>query len=263
MRPAHAVFLVALCCLALGITAAEAERAAPPQLAPRSAEASLAAVARLRPANQTAFGCSAVLIAPDLALTAGHCARGAVSGPTALQLHFRPDRTPPAFRATVRAVAFHSDYAPAPIEPRNAHSDIALLRLARPVPPEIATPIPVARGDAEAGLVAIYGYVNGEPDVLRGHPGCALMALAPGLLGSDCRVVSGISGAPVLSGGPGDWRVEGIAVATLDAEVNGAPLRAFIADVTPWPPFAGPYALTEPPPETAAVPPSAAAETSP
>jgi protease YdgD len=237
--------------VALSTVPATADRDQRPLLAPRSAEASLAAIARIRPANRISGGCSAVLIAADVALTAAHCARGAVSGPRAMQLHFRPETTPPAFRATVRAVAFHADDARERITARTAHTDVALLRLARPVPPEIATPIPVATGasgDAQPDLVAIYGYVNGEPDVLRGHPGCALRPLVPGLLGSDCRVVSGLSGAPVLSGGPGTWRVEGIAVATLDATVDGAPLRAFIADVAPWPPFAGPYALPAPPP---------------
>jgi V8-like Glu-specific endopeptidase len=250
--PARALFGAACLLLAAGPAAAERDRQ--PLLAPRSAEASLAAVARLRPANRTGGGCSAVLIAADLALTAGHCARGAVSGPRAMQLHFRPDQRPPIFRATVRAVAFHADFVNernARINSDTAHTDIALLRLARPVPPEIATPIPVAtgaEGDAQPELVAIYGYVNGEPDLLRGHPGCALTTLRPGLLGSDCRVVGGLSGAPVLSGGVGSWRVEGITVATLNADWNGTPLRAFIVDAAPWPAFTGPYALAEPPP---------------
>lgn len=244
------------CLLAAALQASPgaAERDQRPLLAPRSAEASLGAVARLRPANRTAGGCSAVLIAPDLALTAAHCAGGAVSGPRAMQLHFRPDRPPPTFRVTVRAVAFHADHmqdGTRRLDAANAHADLAILRLVRPVPPEIATPIPVAiggeDGDGQPDLVAIYGYVNGEPDFLRGHPGCALRTLGPGLLGSDCRVVGGLSGAPVLSGRPGSWRVEGITVATLDATWAGAPLRAFIADVAPWPPFAGPYALPEPP----------------
>jgi V8-like Glu-specific endopeptidase len=214
-----------------------------PALAPRSAEASLAAVARLRPASRTDGGCTAVLIAPDIALTAAHCARGPVEGGNAMQLHFRPDRTPPAFRATVRAVSFHAEHEPGRLTARNAHADLALLRLAIPVPEEVARPIPVSDGSDAPRIVAIYGYVNGEADLLRGHPACQLGTLAPGLLGSDCHVISGLSGSPVLSGGPGSWRVEGIAVATVADDL----LRAFIADVAPWPEFAGPYALGAPP----------------
>jgi protease YdgD len=215
-----------------------ADRAAEPGLAPLSAEASLTGLARLRAADRIDGGCTAVLIAPDVALTAGHCARGAVAGPSAMQLQFRPDRTPPALRVTVRAVAFHEAYEAGPPTPANVRGDLALLRLAMPVPPEIATPLPLADG-SEPDLVAIYGFGGQEDELLRGHPSCAVGPLGPGLLGSDCRVVSGFSGGAVLSGGPGDWRLEGIAVAT----ANGDPLRAVIADLTPWPPFAGPYAL--------------------
>ncbi|MDG4649158.1 trypsin-like peptidase domain-containing protein [Roseibacterium sp. SDUM158017] len=242
------MLIAALALLALAAPRAAAlDPTALPGLAPRSAEVSLAAVARLRAASRAAGGCTAVLIAPDLALTAGHCARGAVSGADAMQLIFRPDRRPPAFRVTVRGVAFHADNDRGPLTARNAHADLALLQLAVPVPPEVARPIPPGAG-AQAGRVAIYGYVNGGAEVLRGHPACRLGTLAPGLLGSDCRVVSGLSGSPVLSGGPGDWRLEGIAVAT----VGGGELRAFIADVVPWPEFAGPYALDAPPAPQAA-----------
>ncbi|MFW5655122.1 MAG: trypsin-like serine protease, partial [Roseicyclus sp.] len=104
-------FLALLAVVAFAAAPASAfDPEARPGLAPRSAEASLAAVARMRPASRTSGGCTAVLIAPDVALTAGHCARGEVAGPDAMQLFFRPDRSPPAFRVTVRAVAFHSEH---------------------------------------------------------------------------------------------------------------------------------------------------------
>jgi protease YdgD len=213
-----------------------------PGLAPLTAEASLAAVARIRSATETTGGCTAVLIAPDVALTAGHCAQGPVSGPAALRLIFGPDTLPPAFQVTVRAVAFHAERAGNALNAGTAHADVALLRLAMPVPPEIARPIPLGAGvTPSAG--ALYGYVNDTEERLRGHPACLIVSAREGLLVSDCTVVSGFSGAPLLSGGPGDWRVEGIAVAT----VFGQPFRALIADVVPWPGFAGPYALDAPP----------------
>ncbi|KPQ17327.1 MAG: protease YdgD [Rhodobacteraceae bacterium HLUCCO18] len=236
--------------VALLAAPASADPAADPGLAPLSAEASLGAVARIRGANSIEGGCTAVLIAPDVALTAAHCARGPVSGPDAMRLTFRPDTTPPAFAVTVRAVAFHAEQRNDGLSTETAHADLALLRLAMPVPPEVAQPIPLATGQ-EPASGAIYGYVNGADETLRGHFSCQIAPASPQLLVSDCRVVSGFSGAPLLSGGPGDWRVEGIAVAT----VFGQPYRALIADVVPWPAFSGPYALQEPP--------SAAPQTSP
>jgi protease YdgD len=229
-----------------------ADPALPPGLAPLSAEATLAAVARIRPADRSTGGCTAVLIAPDTALTAAHCARGAVAGPAAMRLTFRPDSAP--FAVTIRAVAFHAARGSDPLSFDNAHADIALLRLAQPVPPDIATPIPLATAP-QAETTALYGYLNAPGEALHGHPHCAAATIQPDLIVSDCSVVSGFSGAPLLSGRPGDWRVEGIAV----AQVFGQPFRALIADVVPWPDFAGPYALPAPP----SAPPSAPAETSP
>jgi protease YdgD len=237
--------------LLLAAAPAFADPAERPGLAPLSHTASLAAVARIRSADETRGGCTAVLIAPDVALTAGHCARGSVSGPRAMRLTFRPDRD--AFAVTVRAVAFHADRDDS-LTFASAHADLALLRLAMPVPPDIARPIPLAT-DPQAEAGALYGYRNDSDDALHGHTACQIATARPELLVSDCRVVSGFSGAPLLSGTPGDWRVEGIAVAT----VFGQPYRALIADVVPWPPFAGPYALDKPP----TAPPSPAPQTSP
>lgn len=233
---------VLLLCLA---TPAAADPAADPGLAPLSHMSSLAAVARIRSAARTDGGCTAVLVAPDLALTAAHCARGTVSGPAAMRLIFRPYATPPAFQVTVRAVAFHAAYTGPGLTAENAHTDVALLRLAMPVPAEIAAPIPIATGP-QADTAAIYGYLNGPDTDLRGHPACQVATARPQLLISDCTVVSGFSGAPLLSGGPGGWRVEGITVAT----VFGQPFRAMIADMVPWPGFAGPYGLDAPPSTT-------------
>jgi protease YdgD len=229
-------------------TPALADPAQPPGLAPLSATASLPAIARIRSADRITGGCTAVLIAPDIALTAAHCARGAVSGPAAMRLTFRPDSAP--FAVTVRAVAFHAERGDDTLSFDNAHADIALLRLAMPVPPDIAAPIPLSTAP-QAEVAALYGYRNPDGDTLHGHPSCSVATARPELLVSDCSVVSGFSGAPLLSGGPGDWRVEGIAV----AQVFGQPYRALIADVAPWPDFAGPYALPAPP--------SAAPQTSP
>ena len=205
----------------------------PPQMAPSRLAASLDAVARLRGANGTRGGCSAVLIAPDRALTAAHCARRPVTGPTRLTLTFRPGAAEPLFTIPVRAVRLHAEAAGRATD--TTHADLALLLLEGSVPPEIVTPIPLADPAAQATNVALFGYLNPDRDILHGHEACALVTLSEGLLGSDCRVASGLSGAPVLSGGPGAWAVEGIAVASAATPT----LRALIADVVPWPEFAG------------------------
>jgi hypothetical protein len=231
MTPGRCLLALATLWLALAPPAA-ADPANPPQMAPSRVAASLDAVARIRRGTASQGGCTAVLIAPDRALTAAHCARGPTRGPDAMTLIFRPGAPTPLLRAPVRAVQFHLETAALSFE--TAHADLALLHLATPVPADLVTPIPLAEADAAPARIAIYGYLNPRTDILHGHDACTLGPLGPALYGSDCRVVSGLSGAPALSGEPGSWRVEGIAVAT----VRNPPLRALIADVVPWPNFA-------------------------
>jgi V8-like Glu-specific endopeptidase len=231
MTPGRRLLTLATLCLALTAPAA-ADPANRPQMAPSRIADSLDAVARIRGAAASRGGCTAVLITPDRALTAAHCARGPTSGPNAMTLVFRPGAPAPLLRAPVRAVQFHVETAALTTE--TAHADLALLHLATPVPDDLVAPIPLAETDAAPDRISIYGYLNPQTDLLHGHDGCALAPLGPALYGSDCRVVSGLSGAPALSGEPGAWRVEGITVAT----VSSPPLRALIADVVPWPNFA-------------------------
>jgi len=211
-----------------------ADPANPPQLAPSRLADSLDAVARIRGASADRGGCSAVLIAPDRALTAAHCARGPLTGPNRMTLTFRPGAPEPLLRRAVRAARLHPEASR--LTAATAHADLALLFVDHAVPLDLVAPIPLADPATPSATGAIFGYLNPDRDLLHGHEACQLVPLDGGLIGSDCRVVSGLSGAPALSGGPGTWRVEGITVATISA----APLRALIADVVPWQDAIGP-----------------------
>jgi hypothetical protein len=74
-----------------------------------------------------------------------------------MRLTFRPDSD--AFAVTVRAVAFHAERGDDTLSFDNAHADVALLRLAMPVPPDIAAPIPLSTAP-QAEVAALYGYRN-------------------------------------------------------------------------------------------------------
>jgi hypothetical protein len=143
-----------------------------------------------------------VLIAPDLALTAGHCARGAVSGPAAMRLIFRPYDTPPAFQVTVRAVAFHEqntapglDADERPCRCRAAPACHAGARRGRRAHP-------AGQRTAASGRRVRLWLCNGDDDHAPRPSESAVESARPQLLVSDCTVVSGFSGAPLLSGGP-------------------------------------------------------------
>jgi hypothetical protein len=230
-----------------------ADPAQPPGLAPLSAEATLPAIARIRPADRSTGGCTAVLIAPDVALTAAHCARGAVSGPAAMRLTFRPDSAP--FAVTVRAVAFHADAATDPLSFDNAHADIALLRLAQPVPARHRHAHPAGHRAAGRGPRRALRLPQRPGEALHGHPHCASPPSSPTFWSATAPSSRAFPARRFCRAAPATGASKGIAV----AQVFGQPYRALIADVVPWPDFAGPYALPAPP----SAPPSAPAETSP
>lgn len=120
--------------------------------------------------------CSGVLIAPDVVLTAGHCATGQ-SGSIDCKSTKLNDLVPPE---SLR-VSFVADLSGAAdpsweffevaeielLEPPGAslcNGDLALLYLARTVPPEIATPLAVSSTPVSAGeLLQIAGYGAGHP----------------------------------------------------------------------------------------------------
>jgi hypothetical protein len=139
-----------------------------------------------------------------------------------LEARFGPDRNAPALRIPVTAYAL----------PRC--SDLGLLRLARPVPPETARPLPVLTGARGVGSLPDTTTLRhaswGGTDIRRTGPtgfwganACALIALAPRTV-SGRRLVSGDSGAPLLMTRPGrdgpEEIVVGIAFARGQADVE-------------------------------------------
>lgn len=145
-------------------------------------------------------GCSATLIAPDLVLTAAHCAASHAQQPQRMHVTFGWNRNgPPLWRGTGSAVIVDANYQPGDLTLGAVAHDIAVIRLPRPVPADLITPIPLAPGFGTAPeRFAIYGYARGAPTILRGYRDCRVGALPNNMIGSDCQVESGFSGGPLL-----------------------------------------------------------------
>ena len=137
--------------------------------------------------------CSAVLIAPDVIATAAHCTRG----DSETGAIFRPSDTRGGRLFPIERFVTH------PLYDQNSarmewqfRFDIAVGKLAEPVPDSRATPLPLG-DDAEIGSTLSIVSWRGGDDRLR-QKACPVIEGAPGLVTLGCAVHGGESGSPVL-----------------------------------------------------------------
>lgn len=209
-----------------------------PQLASANRITDLAAVARLRRHDAVLGGCSAVLVAPTVALTASHCVRR----PRTRALTFDPVG-PNRTRVLIDRVVLHPRAnSPSQTTLENYAHDLALLHLATPVPPEVARPLRLIALD-ETWPHGTFGYVNrrtigeGSVDSLRGHEPCFATEIDEGAIASNCAVAAGQSGGALVrltENGP-------LLVGILAARLGSDEFRSLSAPVivSEWPALAG------------------------
>lgn len=203
-----------------------------PSIAPAFRAAELSAIARLRSRNQTSGGCTAVLVTPSLALTAGHCTSpGAMPQGNPRMVIFAPDQPPPLQQVPASASFPHPQQAVGQtLTTATAGFDISLMRLGARVPDSFATPLPLTTL-VPGEVHAVYGYLNGNDGPLHGHDACQVVALSETLFGSDCRVGGGFSGGAFLRMTSEGWALAGILVAQIRGR-EGA-IRSLIAPIDP------------------------------
>lgn len=191
-------FLVVLMLLADGTTA--------------MAQDSPAAVGRITYAEAPAPGaaiCSGALVAPDLVLTAAHCVRGAADDPATLRFDAGWAASGPAGRRRGQQVILTG---PAPAAGlAGLTKDVALIVLDQPFSPQEATPLPLA--PPADGDFTLHAFRRDAPDQPVPPVACRPLATPPGLLGLDCPVVSGNSGAPLLQRHVTQWQIVAVMVA--------------------------------------------------
>jgi Trypsin len=199
--------------------------------------------------------CTAIVLRPDIVLTAAHC----VTGSSDYRIHWRDQNGQPVLREP-KAIAIHPGYLKDAEKKRQRSIDLALIRLAEPLPSRFKSVALSSQSPQNGELFTVAGYGLGQENdpatsgVFRSAqlkiiepygPSKILLWLtdpARGAKALGSGACTGDSGGPIFDGN-GDvigvtLYAEGIGSARCGALTQGlllAPQRAFIdATLKKW-----------------------------
>ena len=167
--------------------------------------------------------CSAVLIAPDLILTAAHCVGSDVEG-----LSFRPGTGTETATIPLAATAVHPLYDARQTRPNwKVRFDIRIASLRDPVPGWVAKPMPVGPPAVVGERLFLVSWRQ-EDGTLPRQRACPVLDGLTGVVTLACSVSGGESGSPLLRAT--DQGLELVAIVSSRSHLGNQPV-ALATDV--------------------------------
>ena len=137
--------------------------------------------------------CSAVLIAPDLVLTAAHCVGSDVDG-----ISFRPGTGADTPAIPLAATAIHPFYDADQTRPNwKVRFDIRIARLRDAVPAWVAEPLPIGPPAVVGEKLFLVSWRRQDGNLPR-QRSCPVLDGLTGVVTLACSVSGGESGSPLL-----------------------------------------------------------------
>jgi len=227
--------VLALACALLGACAARVPEA--PPTAPAGWQAAIGSL----DVTGSPEVCTAVLVRADMIATTSHCLRpkGRFAQPG--QLVFTPSASGPRVRG-VALVAEGGSVAPGSIQPNQAQTDWALVRITPPLsgirPLHLAalSPAMVRAEIAKGARFYSAGYGQGAKDELRAHDRCGPLPPDPNgvtegalFFATDCIIRLGDSGGPVILIQGGQPKLIGLIVGFANEPKTGDPIGIVVS----------------------------------
>jgi protease YdgD len=147
--------------------------------------------------------CTGTLIAEDLVLTAAHCVVSAQTGkpyrPALVHFVAGWRRGQMVGHSVASAITVHPDYATAAdLNFDRVSVDLALIRLAEPIPRETAPFFGLAPAPAIGTPATLISYRRDRAHSLTRQLGCEITGIRDAVMAMECNVTFGASGSPVF-----------------------------------------------------------------
>ncbi len=156
--------------------------------------------------------CTGTLIADDLVLTAAHCVINPLTGgphaPGAVHFVAGWRLGQKVAEREVESIAVHPDFTLRDYPGKeDMAADLALIRLAEPIPGDKAMPFEVAPAPEEGAALVLISYRRDRPHALTRQEGCDIVELEAAVMTLGCDVTFGASGSPLFMGEGEDARI--------------------------------------------------------